>query len=100
MTCCGRNRQALTPTNRTGDSSPARRVRRDNSPASPVNISQVEFEYLADKTWVVMGQGSRLQYRFVGRGARLKVDARDRVSLSMVQGLRELDAHNSSPPQW
>jgi hypothetical protein len=53
-------------------------------------MSAIEFEYLADKTLVVMGQGSRLQYRFVGRGARLKVDARDRVSLSMVPGLREV----------
>ena len=90
MTCCGRNRRALTPTNRTGRSSFATGAGRDSSPASPADMSAIEFEYLADKTLVVMGQGSRLQYRFVGRGARLKVDARDRVSLSMVPGLREV----------
>jgi len=50
----------------------------------------VEFEYLGDRTLVVMGQGSRQQYRFVGRGARVLADGRDRVSLSMVTGLREL----------
>jgi hypothetical protein len=90
MTCCGRNRQALTPTNRTGGSPLATRAGRDSPPASSADMSTVELEYLGDKTLVVMGQGSRLQYRFVGRGARLKVDARDRVSLSMVPGLREV----------
>jgi hypothetical protein len=90
MTCCGRNRQALAPTNRTGGSPLATRAGRDGLPASSADASTVEFEYLGDKTLVVMGQGSRLQYHFVGRGARLKVDARDRVSLSMVPGLREV----------
>jgi hypothetical protein len=38
----------------------------------------------------VIGQGTGLQYRFVGFGARVFVDARDRASLAAAPHLREV----------
>jgi hypothetical protein len=38
----------------------------------------------------VIGQGTGFQYRFVGYGARLDVDPRDRLSLAAVPSLREV----------
>jgi hypothetical protein len=38
----------------------------------------------------VTGQGTGYQYRFVGHGARLWVDARDRAPLAAVPHLREI----------
>jgi hypothetical protein len=38
----------------------------------------------------VTGQGTGYQYRFVGFGARVEVDARDRASLAAVPQLREV----------
>jgi len=66
------------------------RPQRDAEKKATPRYSLVEFEYLGERTLVVMGQGTRQQYRFVGHGARVLADGRDRVSLSMVPGLREL----------
>jgi len=38
----------------------------------------------------VLGPVSGRRYRFVGHGARLAVDPRDRLSLAAVPGLREV----------
>jgi hypothetical protein len=55
-----------------------------SSPAS------FEFEYLGGATMTVLGPVSGRRYRFVGHGARLAVDPRDRLSLAAVPGLREV----------
>ena len=89
MSCCGRMRQMLRSTGKTSDSVRGMRSPRDEKKSAPPQGGVVEFEYLGDRTLIVMGQGTRQQYRFVGRGARLMADPRDRVSLSMVPGLRE-----------
>jgi hypothetical protein len=47
-----------------------------------------EFEYLGGSVLTVIGQGTGWQYRFVGHGARLGVDYRDRASLAAVPQLR------------
>jgi hypothetical protein len=48
------------------------------------------FEYQGGRVLTVIGQGTGLQYRFVGFGARVFVDARDRASLAAVPRLREV----------
>jgi hypothetical protein len=48
----------------------------------------LEFEYLGGSVLTVIGQGTGWQYRFVGHGARLGVDSRDRASLAAVPQLR------------
>jgi hypothetical protein len=48
------------------------------------------FEYLGGSVLTVIGQATGLQYRFVGHGARARVDPRDRPSLAAVPQLREL----------
>lgn len=91
MSCCGQMRQGLKSTGRTGRSVRDARVAPDGTPrpTPPPQSGPVEFEYVGDRTLVVMGQSTRQIYRFDGRGARLRVDPRDRVSLSMTPGLRE-----------
>jgi hypothetical protein len=89
MSCCGRSRQTLKSNVKTGGSFRDMRSPRDEDRRTTPQGGPVEFEYLGDRTLIVMGRGTRQQYRFVGRGARLLADARDRVSLSMVPGLRE-----------
>lgn len=85
MSCCGQNRRAMTGSNKAGSNLP-----RDKQPRPGKELDAVVFEYLGDRILVVMGQETRQQYRFVGRGSRLQADLRDRVSLSMVPGLREV----------
>jgi hypothetical protein len=48
------------------------------------------FEYRGGRSLTVIGKGTGYQYRFVGYGARLGVDPRDRASLAAVPGLREV----------
>ncbi len=48
-----------------------------------------EFEYLGGSVLTVIGQGTGMQYRFVGHGSRISVDPRDRASLTRVLQLRE-----------
>ena len=59
---------------------------------SPAGAAQrgLEFEYLGGSVLTVTGQGTGLQYRFTGHGARASVDPRDRASLSRVPHLREI----------
>jgi hypothetical protein len=89
MACCGQSRQALKPAGKTvGQIRDSRTPRAEGNATAPRG-GTVEFEYLGDRTLIVMGQGTRQQYSFVGRDARLLADVRDRISLSMVPGLRE-----------
>jgi hypothetical protein len=48
------------------------------------------FEYRGGRVLTVVGQGTGYQYRFVGFGARVSVDARDRASLAAVPYLRQV----------
>jgi hypothetical protein len=48
------------------------------------------FEYRGGHVLTVIGRGTGYQYRFVGFGARVSVDARDRASLAAVPHLREI----------
>jgi hypothetical protein len=61
--------------------------------STPVaSVTTARFEYIGNRVLTVVGQGTGRQYRFVGNGAKLTVDGRDRVSLSRVPGLRALPA--------
>jgi hypothetical protein len=92
MSCCGGSRRTAGPTNpsaanRTGNGSAHR------SPYGPSAgaISRAsEFEYQGGRVLTVIGQGTGYRYQFVGYGARLPVDARDRASLVAVPLLREV----------
>ncbi len=84
MTCCGRKR--------TAPEAAAMRPpvpRPAPAPAGPAARGP-DFEYLGGSVLTVVGQGSGLQYRFVGHGARHSVDPRDRASLAAVPSLREV----------
>lgn len=92
MSCCGRTRLAQNPENPAFAS--ASRIGAAGQSASapfagPV-LRAAQFEYLGGRMLIVIGQGTGNQYRFVGYGARLSVDPRDRASLAVVPGLREL----------
>jgi len=51
------------------------------------------FEYQGGRTLTVVGQGTGYRYRFVGFGARLSVDPRDRASIAAVPELREVPTY-------
>lgn len=89
MTCCGQGRQAMRATGKASGSVSHASVPRDRGQGTAPQSGWVEFEYLGDRTLVMMGEGTRQFYRFAGHGARLRADVRDRVSLSMIPGLRE-----------
>lgn len=90
MSCCGKNRSVATATTRSAVNAPATRP---HSASAAGNVSRpTSFEYVGGRGVTVIGQGTGYQYRFVGRGARLSVDPRDRASLAAVPGLREVRA--------
>lgn len=80
MPCCGQKRalQQSTPT-------PAIKP---SGPPPVARATTAQFEYLGNRVLTVVGQGTGRQYRFVGNGAKLTVDARDQTSLARVPGLR------------
>ena len=81
MPCCGKTRAtASRPASSTVSVGPL---------ARPATRDAV-FEYLGGRVLTVIGRGTGYQYRFVGFGARVSVDARDRASLAAVPQLREL----------
>jgi hypothetical protein len=92
MSCCGKKR--MTP----GLVSPSAA---NTTPGGPANHNQArppagseiraaQFEYRGGRVLSVTGQGTGYQYRFIGHGARLDVDGRDRASLAAVPQLREV----------
>ncbi len=91
MSCCGAKRSeaaaARTP-------APVWRTDRPLAVGGAAVVvgtaSGPEFEYLGGDVLTVLGQGSGRIYRFVGHGARLRIDARDQRSLATVPRLREL----------
>ncbi len=84
MPCCGQKRLAQSPAKAPASNQHWMR------PAARVGTAV--FEYLGNRVLTVVGQGTGRQYRFVGHGARLTVDERDRSSLAAVPGLRLLSA--------
>jgi len=64
----------------------------DEGPSAGPAIRETLFEYRGGRVLTVIGQGTGFQYRFVGFGARVFVDARDRASLAAVPHLREVRA--------
>jgi len=85
MSCCGKNRASLSTT--SPPRAPAARP-----PAASATATPAEFEYLGGSVLTVIGQGTGTQYRFVGHGARVRVDPRDRPSLAAVPRLRDVTA--------
>ncbi len=89
MTCCGKKRAAFHETPPT---------RRSIEPVEKASIvpkpTQVDFEYLGGTVMTVVGPVTGKSYRFVGYGARVKVDPRDRLSLSSVPNLRPVKNGN------
>ena len=84
MPCCGKTR--VTP----GRAPPPASVGTDAGPSAGPAIRETLFEYHGGRVLTVIGQATGLQYRFVGFGARVFVDARDRASLAAVPHLREI----------
>ena len=85
MPCCGKARALASPaTPLTANAGT------DAGPSAGPAIRETLFEYRGGRVLTVIGQGTGLQYRFVGFGARVYVDARDRASLAAVPLLREV----------
>lgn len=84
--CCGNRRAALT---RTPNPTAARTAHAAAAPASPARITTIVFEYTGTApSATVTGPASGLRYRFSHPGDRLVVDARDRLGLMAMAGLR------------
>ncbi len=89
MSCCGNKRS--NPSSLDKASKPLAALVQPRVFSAPVGIAPrgPEFEYLGGNVLTVTGQGTGLQYRFVGHGARVSIDPRDRASLARVPQLRE-----------
>ena len=81
MACCGKLRAAA--------SRPAPSIISTGAAAGPATRDAM-FEYRGGRVLTVVGQGTGYQYRFVGFGACVSVDARDRASLAAVPYLRQV----------
>jgi hypothetical protein len=92
MSCCGKKRvapSAATPSTASAGVNGSTYDNQVGSSAGPAT-RETRFEYQGGRVLTVTGQGTGYQYRFVGFGARLSVDARDRTSLAAVPQLREV----------
>ncbi len=86
MPCCGKTR--VTP-GRTIQPA-ANQSAGAAGVAAGAAMRETLFEYRGGRVLTVIGQGTGYQYRFVGFGARVFVDARDRASLAVVPHLQEI----------
>ena len=83
MGCCGSQRQKQYVKQRVAQTRPV--------PDPPHGgYKEVFFEYVGKTGMTVIGPISGLKYRFVGHGAILPVDPRDRASLLNVPNLRQV----------
>ncbi len=80
--CCGRGKSTFRFTNTAIPAATAADNRGATSQVAPT------FEYVGRTALTVFGPVSGAPYRFNGPGARVRVDARDRQSLSGVPVLR------------
>jgi len=88
MPCCGRKRTSLS----LAATHPTVGAASHPRPYVPLHAAShgTYFEYQGGSVLTVIGQATGLQYRFVGYGARISVDPRDRPSLAAVPSLREV----------
>jgi hypothetical protein len=88
--CCGRDR--MPPRSTLKPSSPSPANRSANRPATPPTMKRpgVSFVYAGNTGLTVTGPVSGIQYRFNHPGARVEVDARDRVLLASLRQLRQV----------
>lgn len=89
MSCCGkkRNNQAVSLT--YGLRKTERRIAAGGFTAGE---NRIQFEYRGGSVLTVTGQGTGQQYRFVGHGARMFVDLRDRDSMIRIPQLSEISS--------
>jgi hypothetical protein len=78
--CCGQNRQKQ----RAATSSPVR------PPGPPPAPTRVSFINQGTKPVTVRGPVTGVEYRFDRPGARVEVDARDRILLASLRQLRQI----------
>jgi len=87
--CCGKKRAAAgsaVPNRATTDQS-------RNTPAGSATSSSVAyFQYVGGRMLTVLGEASGQMYHFVGHGALVAVDPRDRRALAVIPGLKEMSA--------
>ena len=88
MSCCGKNRMAASQAKLRSDESAGPRT--FLGPSAVAVSRPVIFECIGARGITVIGQGTGNHYRFVGYGARVSVNARDRKSVAAVPGLREV----------
>jgi hypothetical protein len=83
--CCGRDRvqQRTAP----GTTTANRQVYAANAQPQP---RPTEFVYAGNTSLTVTGPVSGIRYRFDRPGARLNVDARDRVLLASIRQLQQV----------
>ena len=84
MSCCGKKRTSLKET-MTGQ-----RFDNQRRSSQAATGAALTFEYIGSTAMTVVGPISGNRYRFSGHGARVDVDARDRLSLAAVPNLREV----------
>jgi hypothetical protein len=94
MSCCGKKRVSDRPAASPIGAPVGAGPRAFGIPAG-TRAGGVDFEYLGGSVLTVIGQGTGLQYRFVGHGSRASVDPRDRASLAAVPHLREVTSRRS-----
>lgn len=83
MSCCGKGREAMSSIRHTAAPAPNAHRRSAAQPA-------VVFEFTGAESVSVVGRITGIRYEFRGRGARLRVDLRDRSQLLRQPGLRML----------
>ena len=88
MSCCGKKRANLPGS--VPNLQSANSARRTSSFPAVANESTLSFEYVGGSAMTVVGPITGARYRFIGYGARVNVDPRDRLSLIAVPNLREV----------
>lgn len=85
--CCGNRRAALSRA--TPSAAGTRPSAQAMAAAAPERITTIVFEYTGTaNSATVTGPASGRVYRFRERGDKLAVDARDRLALMAMAGLR------------
>ena len=87
MSCCGNKREQFLAAG-------AAISRRDGPAGRPPGYAappaRVLFEYSGRAPLIVIGPVSGRRYRFDGHGSRIEVDPRDRRSVAVTPGLRQI----------
>lgn len=86
MSCCGQKRAQQ----RQSSSAFVHELAASRASAGRFPMGTVYFEYTGQTAITVVGNVTRLQYRFATSSVPVAVDARDRGSLELVPLLREV----------